>query len=56
MTSSIKLIINFENPLGHIKVFGDQLGEAVDELLLVVNIDAADRGGNVGQLKDLFGS
>ena len=56
MTPSVKFVIDFENPRGHIQILGDQLCERVNELLFIIDVNAADWGWHISQLEDLFRS
>ena len=56
MASTIKLVIDLEDPCGDIQVLSYELGQTVDELLFIVYIYLANRGRHVSQLEDLLRS
>lgn len=56
MASAVKLVVNLENPGRYVEILGNKLGQRVDELLLIININTAYRGWNISQLKYLLGS
>jgi len=54
VASTIEFIVNLEDPSRDVEILGNQLGQGVDELLLVVDVDTADRSGHVSKLEDLL--
>ena len=54
VASTIEFIVNLEDPSRDVEILGNQLRQGVDELLLVVDVDTADRSGHVGKLEDLL--
>ena len=52
--STIEFIVNLEDPSRDVEILGNQLGQGVDELLLVVDVDTADWSGHVSELEDLL--
>jgi hypothetical protein len=54
MTSTVKLVVNLENPCCDVEILCNQLGQRVDELLFVINIHTAYRSRDIGQLEDLL--
>lgn len=56
MAAATELVVNLEDPRGNVEVLGNQLRQRVKELLLVVDIDLADRRRDVRELEDLLGA
>ena len=54
MPSTIELVVNLEDPGGDIQILRNELRQGVDELLFIIDINAADRRWHIGQLKDLL--
>ena len=54
MASTIEFIVNLEDPSRDVEILGNQLRQGVDELLLVVDVDATDWSGHVSELEDLL--
>lgn len=54
MSSTIKLVVYFEQPSRHIQVLRYQLGETVNKLLFVIDVNLTDRSGHIRQLEDLL--
>ena len=54
VTSTIKFIVNLEDPSCDLQILSYQLGQGVDELLLVVYIYTANWSRHIGKLEDLL--
>ena len=54
VASTIEFIVNLEDPSRDVEILGNQLRQGVDELLLVVDVDATDWSGHVSELEDLL--